>query len=186
VVHNETCLTFNDAHEINIKVEGDTDETGSYTETCLTSADDVHGVVKIRVEEDIGESGSCMETCLTSSGVAKEVIRTKAEEDTDELRSCTKTYLSSSADSHEVVLKEIVEGTDVEVENFAESVTFPEIKTDRQVRPEHCFVSIRLCCVMLCLYVCVCVRARMCVCVCVCMSLGGWFSCIRSHLCCEW
>jgi Zn-finger protein len=132
VVHNETCLTFNDAHEINIKVEGDTDETGSYTETCLTSADDVHGVVKIRVEEDIGESGSCMETCLTSSGVAKEVIRTKAEEDTDELRSCTKTYLSSSADSHEVVLKEIVEGTDVEVENFAESVTFPEIKTDRQ------------------------------------------------------
>jgi len=94
-----------------------------------------------------------METCLTSSGVGQEVIRTKAEEDTHELSSCTKTYLSSSADSREVVLKEIVEATDIEVENVAQSVTFPEVKTDRQVRPEHCFVSIRLCCVMLCLCV---------------------------------
>ena len=114
----------------------------------------MHGGIKIKLEEDIDESGSRMETCLTSSDVAQEVISMKAEEDTDELSSCTKTCLSS-ADSHEVVMIKIAEGTDVEVENVPQSITFPEAKTECQVRLEHCFVSIRLCYVV---FVCVCVH----------------------------
>lgn len=167
--YSEACLIFDDAHEINIKVEGDTDETGSHIETCLTYDDDARGGVKINVEEDIDEIGFYAETFLTSSDDAHGSVKIKVEEDTDELSSCTKTHLSSSADSHEVVMIEIVEGTDVKLENVPQSITFPEVKTEPQVRLEHSFVSI-----VLCLYMYVC------------LSVGGWFLCMRSHLCCEW
>lgn len=158
---SKTCLISSDeAHKVvRIKAEEDTDECGSYNDTCLASPIVAHEFVSIKVEEETYEHGSYSETYVTpddahegASVKADEGVNVKVEEDTDD--SCSEAYLTSSDDTHEIVSIKVEADTDIEEGNISESVPFPLIQTEPEVRLRHS-----------------CVWVGWCVCVCVCFML---------------
>jgi len=168
---SKTCLiSSDDAHKVvRIKAEEDTDECGSYNDTCLASSIVAHEFVNVKVEEETDEHGSYSDTYLTPDdaheGVcvkADEGVKVKVEEDTDD--SCSEACLTSSDDTHEIVSIKVEADTDIQEGNISESVAFPVIQTEPEVRLGHR---------------CVCVFVHV-------VSVGGFALCLGSQLFCEW
>jgi hypothetical protein len=155
---SKTCLiSSDDAHKVvRIKAEEDTDECGSCNDTCLASSIVAHEFVSIKVEEETDEHGSYSETYLTSDdaheGVsvkADEGVNVKVEEDTDD--SCSEACLTSSDDMHEIVSIKVEADTEIQEGNESESIAFPVIQTEPEVRLGRCVcVHARTCACMLC------------------------------------
>jgi len=175
---SKTCVvSSDDAHKVvRIKTEEDTDECVSCNDTCLASSIVAHEFVNIKVEEETDEHGSYSEIYLTPDdaheGVsvkADDCINVKVEEDTDD--SCSEACLTSSDDTHEIVSIKVEADTDLQEGNESESVAFPVIPTEPEVRQGHCCVWV------FCVCVCVCVHV---------VSVGGLALCMGSQLFCEW
>jgi hypothetical protein len=150
---SETCMiSSDDAHKVvRIKAEEDTDEYDSCNDICQASPIVAHEFVNVKVEEETDEHDSYSETYLTSDdayeGVsvkADDGVNVKVEEDTDD--SCSEACLTSSDDTHEIVSIKVEADTDIQEENVSESIAFPVIQTEPEVRLEHCCMCVFMLC----------------------------------------